>query len=551
MRPGRQPLDALAQLVAPLAGEHTTTTVAGNVPDLPAVRRRLLAEPGWLGAVLRGRARQRGEQILLFVDQLEEVYTLGATPEERRAFTASLASAADDATTPVRVVVSVRSDFLDRVAEDPHFLSALTRGLFFLTPPGRDGLREALTGPAELAGCQFESPAMVEDMLDHLVHVPGSLPLLQFAAGKLWDARDRERRLLTEASYGALGGIAGALSSHADAVVAELPAHLQQLARAVLLRLVTPERTRAVVPVSELSDLSDLGPDAAAVQHLVDHLVSARLLVVQSSDGEAGAGATVEIVHESLIQTWPRLRRWLDENQDDAAFLEQLRTAARQWQARGQRDDLLWRGELAQEARHWARRYRGELPAVQRAYLAAVIRLSTRAARRLRWLVAGAMISLIALAAAATVGLVLIRDAQKEAVAQAAAARTAEAQVRAQLERVQAEERARREAEARERTAREAAEAAGVQVAHTNEELARRNQELGEALARATEARQRADASAAEAQAAEAQAVRANERLQRLLDRERARVKLLEQQGGTVIEDLPHGELDAPGARGE
>ena len=30
-------------------------------------------------------------------------------------------------------------------------------------------------------------------------------------------------------------------------------------------------------------------------------------------------------MHESLLQSWPHLRRWLDENQDDAAFLEQLR----------------------------------------------------------------------------------------------------------------------------------------------------------------------------------------------------------------------------------
>jgi hypothetical protein len=116
---------------------------------------------------------------------------------------------------------------------------------------------------------------------------------------------------------------------------------------------------------------------------------------------------------------------------------------------------------------------------------------------------------------------------------------------------VQAEERARRAAEERERNARQAAEAAGVQVEHTNAELARKNQELVDALAHANEARQRADANAAAAEQARAETLRANERLQLLLDRERARVKLLEQQGGTVIEALPHGDLDAPRPRGD
>ncbi len=480
VRPGRQPLDSLAQLVTPLAGGATSAAagtaagiaapeMAGALSDHQDVRRRLLAEPGWLGALLRGRARHKGQRILVFVDQFEELYTLGADLAERRAFTACLASAADDATTPLRVVVSVRSDFLDRVAEDPYFLTELTRGLFFLAPPGRDELREALVGPAELAGFQFESPATIEHMLDHLVHIPGALPLLQFAAARLWDMRDRGRRLFTDDSYAALGGIAGALASHADAVMAELPAHgdsWQLQARALFLRLVTPERTRALVPVTELHELAGQGGDPASIQRLVDHLMGARLLVVQGGDGDAAGvarGATVEIVHESLIQTWPRLRRWLDENQDDAAFLEQLRTAARQWHARGYPEDLLWRGEVAEEAKHWHRRYRGELPEMQRVYLAAVFALAARSARRTRWLVAGAMVFLTALAAAATVGLLLIRSAQKEAVHQAA-------EVERQLDRALT-------AEAEARAERERALTASSDLARVNQTLERSNAE--------------------------------------------------------------------------
>ena len=556
VRPGRQPLDSLAQLVAPLAGGAGTVagTVAGTaapgnagtLSDHQGVRQRLLAEPGWLGALLRSRAHHKGQRILVFVDQFEELYTLGADLAERRAFTACLASAADDATTPLRVVVSVRSDFLDRVAEDPYFLTELTRGLFFLTPPGRDELREALVGPAELAGFQLESPATIEHMLDHLVHIPGALPLLQFAAARLWDMRDRGRRLLTDDSYAALGGIAGALASHADAVMAELPAHgesWQLLARALFLRLVTPERTRALVPVTELHELAGQGGDPASIQRLVDHLVGARLLVVQGGDGDAAGaarGATVEIVHESLIQTWPRLRRWLDENQDDAAFLEQLRTAARQWNARGYFEDLLWRGEVAEEARHWHRRYRGELPEMQRAYLAAVFALAARSARRTRWLVAGAMVFLTALAAAATVGLLLIRSAQKEAVHQAAQverqldrALTAEAEARAERERAltASSDLARVNQTLEQNNAELVAAALAAQRAQREAQVARIRAESAEGEAR----RDRAHAvtKEQEARAAETRAREAGSRLRTLLDQERERVRRLERQGAS------------------
>ena len=142
-----------------------------------------------------------------------------------------------------------------------------------------------------------------------------------------------------------MGGVAGALARARRRVLAELRPPARSLARALLLRLVTPERTRAIVALDELRELSrELGE----VQRLVDQLVQARLLVVQTVDG--GTGATVEIVHESLIHSWPTLRRWLDESQEDAAFLEQLRTAARQWQQKGRPTDLLWRGEIVDEA---------------------------------------------------------------------------------------------------------------------------------------------------------------------------------------------------------
>src|SRR5262249_9043498 len=160
------------------------------------------------------------------------------------------------------------------------------------------------------------------------------LPLLQFTAAKLWEQRDRTRRVLTRASYAAMGGVAGALASHADEVLAGFTAADQKLVRAVFQRLVTPERTRAIVAATDLRDIS---PD---IDGITSRLVAARLLVVHAR-GESEGGAAVELVHESLIKSWPTLQFWLDESQEDAAFVAQLRTAAKQWDAKGRAGGLL------------------------------------------------------------------------------------------------------------------------------------------------------------------------------------------------------------------
>ncbi len=537
IRPGRTPLASLAAIVAPML--NTSNSVSDDLREQNQLIERMRAEPGFVGSVLRSRARRDKRAIVLFVDQFEELYTLVPDAAERLAFTACLSGIADDPTSPTRVVLSLRSDFLDRVCEDQRFMADLGQRLFFLSAPNRDGLRDALVQPAEMAGYRFESAAVVEDMLSHLQSTQGALPLLQFTASKLWESRDPARHLLTEASYKAIGGIAGALASHADAVVAKLPPPSRNLVRAIFLRLVTPERTRAIVSSEELRELSR---DAAEVERLVDQLVQARLLVVNTTAG----GATIELVHESLIHTWPTLRRWLDESGEDAAFLEQLRNAARQWQAKGQDAGLLWRGEMVEEARRFQRRYRGELPAAQQKFLESVFSAEQKSARRKRAATVGGLVFLSLLVAASFVALVVIRNAQQEAVRQAdvatkaeSTARKAESEARQRLIEVQEKERERAEA------ARKAEEAA-AQVQSANAELQGKNQQLIDAVRRAEEARQRANTAqqgaeknATVARLAREEAIRAARDLQTLLKREQERAQRLENQlGSPVIESL-------------
>jgi len=506
IRPGRDPLGALAATVAPFV--ISSTTLEDEIDQQRKLVERLRVEPGYVGTVLRGRARRERSNILLFVDQTEELYTQVADAAERRAFTACLASVADDATAPTRVVVSLRSDFLDRVSEDERFMAEITQGLFFLTAPQGDGLRDALVQPAEMAGYHFETPEMVVRMLHGLESIEGALPLLQFAATRLWEARDPARKLLTERAYAEMGGIEGALATHADSVLAALSTQEQTLVRALLLRLVTPERTRAIVPLDELREMSS---DAGEMQRLAQHLVQARLLVVQT--GGPGAGATVELVHESLIQTWPTLKRWLDEGQEDTAFLEQLRGAARQWQAKRRSRDLLWRGDLVEEARRFQRRYRGELPKQQREFLEAVLANATRAARLRRALVVGVGVVLVLGGAASTAGLVVVRRAQKEAerqtqVAERNLADLQESKKQVLIEKEKAEQKTQE------------VEAVNAQLSKSKGELVRAKSEAEENARKAQEQARLARQAEQKAEQARLQAVKDKELAQRQLDQQ-------------------------------
>jgi hypothetical protein len=317
LRPGPHPLAALAELLIQQLGPQTRSgePVPGSEPDPAdtlgdhdAVIERLRREPGFFGVQARSRSRRRHERTLLFIDQFEEVYTL-APQDEREAFFTCLAGAGDDASSPLRVVIAIRHDFLDRIAGSSSALAELvSRSTFLVGSLDRRGLRRALVAPAEALCYRFESDALAAEILDSLAEAATALPILQFTATRLWEGRDRDRRLLTEACYRAFGGVGGALASHADSVLGALSSSERRLARALLLRLVTPEHTRAIVTRRELSELG--GASAAELDRVVDRLIAARLLTVEGAGEDE---STVEILHESLIRTWPALAQWLAE----------------------------------------------------------------------------------------------------------------------------------------------------------------------------------------------------------------------------------------------
>ena len=96
LRPGPRPLAALAELLLQHSWQRSSAerrrpaSRVGDAgrhgrPGRGLIRAAPRREPGFLGVELRARARRRRERILLFVDQFEELVTLGAE-DERGAF---------------------------------------------------------------------------------------------------------------------------------------------------------------------------------------------------------------------------------------------------------------------------------------------------------------------------------------------------------------------------------------------------------------------------------------------------------------------------------
>jgi hypothetical protein len=238
----------------------------------------------------------------------------------------------------LRLITTVRGDFLTRVAQIPALGDEIGRAIYLLRPLSPEGAREAIVGPAQTKSVSFESEALVDDLVK--AGSRGSLPLLQFALAELWEIRDKTTAVITAADLSKIGGVTGALARHGDGALAQLLPAQRRAGRRVLMRLVTLEDTRASLSEEEI--VAGEAPAKAALSALVN----ARLVVVR----EVGDRVVFEIAHEALLAGWATLRGWLDEERESRAVRHRLELAVADWERLGRSREGLWTTVQLKEA---------------------------------------------------------------------------------------------------------------------------------------------------------------------------------------------------------
>ena len=390
----------------------SSLVLAGVLPRVAEGRRVAVMTAGRDGAIeLRGRVEQSGGADIVVVDQAEAILQLADRERDElcEALTEVLAAGA-------AVLMTLRSDFLDRAAGLPRIGTLVGRGVYAIGPLGADGLREAIERPAARAGLRLE-PGLVELIVRDAADRRTTLPHVSHALVETWIRR--EGATLTVAGYEASGGIAGAIAQSAETLYRSLDTHDADACRSLLLRLV--HRGADGASVRRTASLAPLVADPAR-RRVLERLVAARLL---TTDGDE-----VTVAHEALATAWPRLDQWLEEDAEGARLVATVATAAELWNGSGRRDEDLLRGARLQAALDWRDGSEPDLTAVERELLdvsAARERdeirdLAERAARdkrnnrRLRWAVGGAAVLLVA--AIVGGGLAVVRGGDAERAAE-------------------------------------------------------------------------------------------------------------------------------------
>ena len=345
LRPGSEPIEALAMAFNPQADDEGSAKYAAKI-GVEADQLRT-GDPELLSRMIRqelDRSEGKPDRLLLYIDQWEELYAQAPSPslEKDRAarhaadvsrFIDLLLNASQSA--PVSVVATVRADFYDPLISHQKIRALLPTRQVVLGLMSRADLESTIVEPAKMLGLTFDPPKLVSGILDEAGEDEGMLPLLQYALKETWAMR--EGSVMTAHSYARSGGVREAIRLTAERTFADLSPDDQQAARKLFLRLVTPgegqEDTRARAAM----------PDEPALRKIVHQFAGphTRLLVTDRTLRSENAQPTVEVAHEALIRTWPRLREWVDANRDKLRARAAILQAKAEWEKNGRREDLL------------------------------------------------------------------------------------------------------------------------------------------------------------------------------------------------------------------
>jgi len=381
LRIGQRPFRNVTDTLIPhLATNHLPTTQLEESEKLAQALAKGQTKLSELITILLAQ-NDEYQRCLLVIDQFEELYTL-AQNDEQRPFMHMLSQANASNFT---ILLTMRIDFLEQATAYRPFTDILQDAIYILSPMTKTEYRQVIEKPAQQAGVFLET-GLATRIIDDLSEAPGNLPLLAFTLTLLWE--QQENWTLSHAAYENIGGVAGALTKHAEDVFDDLSQPQKEQVQRIFMQMV--HFGENVAYMRRVTSRAELGEANWA---LVQRMADKRLIVT----GEGGTG-TAEIAHEALITHWQTLHGWIEKNHAFLIWREQLRFATFQWQKSHQQDEgSLLRGLALIEAETYLAERRQELSPDEQVFIGQSIILRQRERRkklRQKWLKRGMVIGI-------------------------------------------------------------------------------------------------------------------------------------------------------------
>lgn len=337
LRPGRDPINRLAIGLAKALGDKDEFFTARR----DRIAAMLFASSHGLSEAFPHTVTDPDTQLVVLVDQFEELFRylyagvqtrheMARRREEATNFIQLLLAATRSHDSRIRVIITMRSDFIGDCARFQGLPEAVSAAQFLVPSLSRDQREEAIRGPIELSGATISSE-LVERLLNDSSDELDQLPVLQHCLARLWMRAGMQKeaplpapadgpaeaapaqRHLTEQDYKEIGGLAGAITGHANEIFSSLPGHEKTVEQVFRALAEIDGEGRAVRRAREFGQLvAETGASRDDVCVVLDKFRADEcsfLVPPLSSSPSSGLGdqTVVDVGHEALLRRWDRV----------------------------------------------------------------------------------------------------------------------------------------------------------------------------------------------------------------------------------------------------
>jgi len=277
-----------------------------------------------LRSIVENRLPKAG-RLLIVLDQFEELFTRQG-PEVRKAFISQLVELIDISEREVRCLLSLRSDYLDRLDElESYIRRDPLQYRMRLYNLGQDEASAAIRNPALACEINLEHE-LLEQLLKDLEQegiAPSQLQIVCYELWRDWQKQGEPQCGLTLNRYRDLGEAGAILAGYLDDVVKELEQpkvrneyniqldgpQAQEAVRIVLKSMITAERTKVSATTREITQRQIIARRNLTLEQ-VDALTTYlrnRRIIRHSPDSDS-----YELAHEVMIE---KVWQWVDEKE--------------------------------------------------------------------------------------------------------------------------------------------------------------------------------------------------------------------------------------------
>jgi hypothetical protein len=294
--------------------------------------------------------------LLVIVDQFEELFRYSQQPGEVELFIQWLLASAEHE--KVFIVITMRSEFLDKCAQYYELATKINNGLYLVPPLSQDQLREVIAYPIRIFEGEVEESLVNRVIRDVQDKRQDQLPLIQHTLMSMCPQSNQKLKghKLLLADYEKIGGISGSISNTAHSIFVEFDESQQKIVEILFRNLTTFDKElnafiRNPLKLSSLAEL--IGVTWQAVAPVVDEFRAKRhrfLTPLLEQQDRLQADTRIDIGHESLIREWQQLQDWAQQEFELVDFYRKLVSAAQEHQ-NGKSE--LWLGANLETALEW------------------------------------------------------------------------------------------------------------------------------------------------------------------------------------------------------